>query len=172
MRSIKLFIASSLDGYIARKNEDVEWLFTDQDYGYTEFYDQVDTVIMGRKTYDVSMRLSEGEYPYQDKESFVFSKSLEGQDNENVTFIGSDLESFVTSLRQSDGRDIWLVGGSDLACWFIQQGFLDELILSVHPIILGDGIPLITRDATLETPLELQDVKTYGTGLIQLFYRL
>ncbi|BAZ50766.1 bifunctional deaminase-reductase-like protein [Nostoc sp. NIES-4103] len=170
MRKIILYIASSIDGYIARESGEVDWLFTDQDYGYTEFFAQIDTVIMGSKTY--LQVLSFEEYPYQDKEVFVFSKTLQGETNHNVKFVGSDWKDFINTLRQSDGGNIWLVGGAAMIYSFMQHNLIDELILSIHPIILGNGIPLIVNDPNLETKLELKDVKTYDSGLVQLSYDL
>jgi dihydrofolate reductase len=169
MRKIRLFIASSLDGYIARTSGEIDWLFTDQDYGYTEFLNQIDTVLMGNKTYQ--QVLGFGEYPYKNKKNFVFSNTLQGKDD-NVEFVGGDLKDFINTLRQSSGGDIWLVGGGQVIHYFLKHGFLDELIVAIHPIILGDGIPLIVKDSSIETPLELKDVKTYDSGLVQTFYDL
>ncbi len=88
MRKISLFIASSLDGYIARGSGEVDWLFTDQDYGYTEFFTQVDTLIMGHKTYQ--QVLSFGDYPYQEKEVFIFSRTEQGETDNQAKFVSSD----------------------------------------------------------------------------------
>ncbi|MBD1862871.1 MULTISPECIES: dihydrofolate reductase family protein [Trichocoleus] len=170
MRSIQLFIATSLDGYIARTSGDVDWLFTDQDYGYTEFFEQVDTVLMGRKTYE--QVLGFGEYPYHGKKGYVFSKTQQQQQDENVEFVSADWVNFLNQLRHAQGQNIWLVGGSELIRFCLQHGFVDELILSIHPIILGDGIPLIAHDPTLETLLKLQHTKNYETGLLQVTYAI
>ncbi|MBD2204492.1 dihydrofolate reductase [Calothrix sp. FACHB-1219] len=168
MRKIRLFIAASLDGYIARKSGDIDWLFTDGDYGYTEFFNQIDTVLMGNKTYQTIQ--SFGEYPYPGKKAFVFSHKLQGTADDNVEFVGGDLQEFINNLRQASGNDIWLVGGGEIIKYFLYHGLIDELILSIHPIILGDGIPLIEKDSSLETLLELTNVKTYESGLLQVFY--
>lgn len=170
MRKISLYIASSLDGYIARQSGEVDWLFTDQDYGYTEFFAKIDTVIMGRKTYQ--QVLDFGEYPYQEKEGFVFSKTMQGESNHNVKFIGSDWKDFINTLRHSNGGNIWLVGGAAMIYSFMKHNLIDEIILAIHPIILGDGIPLIIKDPTLETKLEFKDIKTYDSGLVQVSYNL
>ncbi|MFB8787594.1 MAG: dihydrofolate reductase family protein [Potamolinea sp.] len=170
MRKIRLFIASSLDGYIARTSGEVDWLFTDSDYGYAEFFSQIDTLIMGNTTYQ--QVLGFGEYPYQGKQGFVFSKTIVSERDNNVEFVGGDWENFINKLRQSPGRDIWLVGGGQTIHFFMKHGFVDELILSIHPIILGDGIPLIVKDPSLETALVLKDVKTYDSGLLQVYYDL
>ncbi len=170
MRKIILFIASSLDGYIARESGEIDWLFTDQDYGYTEFYAQVDTLIMGNKTYQ--QILGFGEYTYKDKEVFVFSRTKSEQADNNAKFVNNDWLNFIKTLRQSHGGDIWLVGGAQLIHLFLQHAFIDELILSIHPIILGSGIPLIVNDVNLETKLKLQRVKSFDTGLVQISYSL
>ncbi len=170
MRKIILFIASSLDGYIASQSGEVDWLFTDQDYGYTEFFAKIDTVLMGSKTYQ--QLLGFGEYPYQSKKGFVFSKNIESEVDDNVTFVKSNWQEFINTLRQASGHDIWLVGGAQIIYYFLQHSLIDELILSIHPIILGDGIPLIVKDSNLETALELKQVKTYDSGLLQVSYDL
>lgn len=168
MRKIRLFIASSLDGYIARTSGNVDWLFTDQDYGYTDFFAQIDTLIMGNKTYQQA--LSFGEYPYKGKKGFVLSKTRAGERDNNVEFVGGDLKSFINKLLNQSGGDIWLVGGAETIHYFMKHGFVDELILAIHPTILGDGIPLIVRDPSLETALELKEVKSFESGLLQVFY--
>lgn len=170
MRKIRLFIASSLDGYIARTSGEVDWLFTDQNYGYTEFLDKIDTLIMGNKTYQ--QILGFGEYPYKGKQGFVFSKTLKNAKDNNIEFVTGDWANFINNLRQSPGRDIWLVGGAQTIHFFMKHGFVDELILSIHPIILGNGIPLIVKDPSLETALVLKDVKIYDSGLLQVYYDL
>lgn len=167
MRKIRLFIASSLDGYIARTSGEVDWLFTDADYGYAEFFDSIDTVIVGGKTYRQSLEFEE--YPFKGKKVFVFSKTMQGK-NDDVEFVGEDIKDFTNKLREQSGGDIWLVGGAEIIHYFIKAGLLDELILSIHPIILGDGIPLIVKDASLETKLELKEVKTFDSGLLQVSY--
>ncbi|OUL19288.1 riboflavin biosynthesis protein RibD [Nostoc sp. 106C] len=166
MRKIRLFIASSLDGYIARTSGEVDWLFTDQDYGYTEFFDQIYTVLIGSKTYH--QMLGFGEYSYKGKKGFVFSNTLQGKTDNNVEFVGGDLKGFINTLRQSSSGDIWLVGGGQIIHYFLIHSLIDQLILSIHPIILGDGIPLIWKDRSVETLLELKDVRTYESGLLQV----
>lgn len=170
MRKIRLFIASSLDGYIASQSGDVDWLFTDQDYGYSEFFDSIDTLIMGSKTYH--QILGFGEYPYPGKEAFVFSKTRHGQEDDYANFVGEDLENFVTKLRESSGGDIWLVGGSQIIDYFLEYSFLDEIILAIHPIVLGEGIPLFCNNPSIKTTLNLINVKNYDSGLLQVCYHV
>jgi len=96
MRKLILFIATSLDGYIAGPNGEIDWLFTDQEYGYSEFYATIDTVVMGRKTYDLS--LSFGEYPYPGTQAFVFSRTRDGERDDHATFISKECHAFGTGL--------------------------------------------------------------------------
>jgi dihydrofolate reductase len=116
MGKISLYIASSIDGYIARTSGEVDWLFTDQDYGYTEFIAQIDTLIMGNKTYQQLLEF--GEYPYKGKQGFVFSKTIFNARDNNVEFVSNDWKIFINNLRQSPGRNIWLVGGAQTIYFF------------------------------------------------------
>jgi len=112
MRKIKLFIACSLDGYIAKEDGSVNWLPENTDSGYDQFYSSIDTVLMGQKTYE--QILTFGKYPYKDKISYVFSRNPNQKKDENVEFT-SEVEEFTKKLVSSSGKDIWLVGGSEIA---------------------------------------------------------
>jgi dihydrofolate reductase len=166
-RQIVLYIATSLDGFIAGKSGEIDWLFTDQDYGYAGFLDTIDVVIMGRKTYE--QVLTFGEYPYKGIEGYVFSRSRAGAKDENVTFVSAHLPRFVGSLRAKPGKDIWLAGGAEVVHAFMQHNLIDEYVLSIHPIILGSGIPLFKPPA-LTTKLVFLKSRTFGSGLVQLTY--
>lgn len=170
MRKVRLFIASSLDGYIARSSGVVDWLFTDADYGYTEFFSQIDTVLMGHKTYQQVLEF--GDYPYPGKRGIVFSKQRQGEKDQNVEFIGQNVGRFIQDLKHQSGQDIWLVGGAELIHFFLKNKLLDELMLSIHPIILGQGIPLILPDESLQTFLHFKQVQCYPSGLLQVIYNL
>ncbi|MFE1744763.1 dihydrofolate reductase family protein [Coleofasciculus sp. H7-2] len=169
MRKIILFIASSLDGYIARQSGDIDWLFTDQDYGYSEFFASVDTVLMGRKTYE--QVLTFGEYPYKGVKSYVFTRNPLFPADSNAEVITEDIKKFVEQLRQVDGKNIWLVGGSQLTHALMSQNLVDELILSIHPTILGEGIPLFDNRINPQS-LNLTKCQTYRSGLVQLCYNV
>lgn len=167
MRKIKLFIACSLDGYIAKEDGSVGWLPENTDSGYEKFYDSIDTILMGKKTYE--QILTFGKYPYKDKKSFVFSRNPNQKKDENVEFT-SEVEGFTKELVSSSGKDIWLVGGSDVASIFFNLKLVDELILSVIPIILGKGIPLF-KNIKEEIKLELIKTTKY-TKLVELSYKV
>ncbi|AFY66378.1 dihydrofolate reductase family protein [Geitlerinema sp. PCC 7407] len=166
MRTINLFIATSLDGYIARKNGEVDWLFTDQDYGYTAFFDEIETLLMGRRTYE--QLLTFGEYPYGTKEAYVFSRGQRDR-TEQVNFVAQEPASFVRDLKGRPGGDIWLVGGAVLVRELLAAKLVDRLILSIHPVVLGEGLPLFLGPLP-EIPLTLIDHHTFETGLVQLTY--
>ena len=123
MRKIILFIASSLDGFIARIDQSIDWLFMDNDYGYKEFYKSIDTVLVGNKTYQKSKEFEE--YPFKDKKVFVFTRSKNLKD-ENVDFV-YDVANFSKKLIKQSGKNIWLVGGGEIA-----KIFLDNYLLSIY----------------------------------------
>ena len=171
MRKVKLFIASSLDCYIAREDGGIDWLFTDADYGYTKFYDSIDTIIVGRKSYDQSLTFDE--YPYKGKKVYVFTRKKVRKNNneQDVEYIDTNIQDFVTSLTQSIGKDIWLLGGGEIASVLLNADLVDEIILSIHPIILGTGIPLL-RNIQKEVNLKLENSLSFDSGLTQLYYKV
>jgi dihydrofolate reductase len=167
MRPLVCFIATSLDGYIAGPAGEIDWLFTDQDYGYTRFYANVDTVVMGRKTYDLCLTFAE--YPYPRIPNYVWSHTRRGTD-EHATFVSGDIVELLKGLKNKEGKTILLVGGSVLVGEAIEHDLLDELIVSVHPIVLGDGVPLFLRGLP-KTQFQFIKSEPFNTGLVQLTYR-
>ena len=166
MRPLVCFIAASLDGYIAGPAGEIDWLFNDQDYGYTHFYAGVDTVVMGRKTYDLCLTF--GEYPYPDIPNYVWSRTCRGKDA-HASFVSGDIAQALTELKAQEGKAIWLVGGSALVGEAVKHDLLDKLILSVHPVVLGDGVPLFPRGLP-KRQFQLVSSKPFYTGLVQLTY--
>jgi dihydrofolate reductase len=162
-----VYIASSLDGYIARENGEVDWLPETAESGYDSFYKSVDSVIMGKTTYD--QILTFGKYPYEDKKSFVFTRnSIQGKDD-NVEFV-SDVEKFVKEGFPGAGENIWLVGGAETIASFLNQDAINEIIISVIPVLLGKGIPLF-KNMENETKLELVKTVKYDQ-LVDLHYKV
>ncbi len=164
MKKVILFIATSLDGYVARTDGAIDWLFTDADYGYTPFLASVDTIWMGNKTYQ--QLLTFGDFPYENKQNFVFTRNTHLIQDENVTFVSENLVTFATKakLEETDGN-IWLVGGSEIINALIH--LIDEYIIFAHPIILGDGIPLFPKGIT-SIPLKTVSTEVFPSGLIRM----
>lgn len=169
MRKIILGLAVSLDGFIEGPNGEYDWCFTDQDYGLSDFFKQIDTIFMGRKSYELAQRM-EGENPWKGMTTYVFSNSLKEVKDENVKLITGDIEKQVNDVRKQPGKDIWMFGGAELLTYFVNNGWIDEYWLSVHPIILGAGKPLFQNIASRKK-LRLTDHKIYETGLVSLRYQ-
>lgn len=166
MTKILIYIASNLDGYIAREDGSIDWLPESSESSYDSFYKSVDTVIMGKATYD--QVLTFGDYPYKDKKSFVFTRTSKNND-EKIEFV-SDIEKFVKDGYPGAGENIWLVGGSKIIASFLKLGIVDEIITTVIPVLLGKGIPLF-QDIENEIKLELVKIEKYDQ-LADLHYRV
>jgi dihydrofolate reductase len=162
-RKLVLFIATSLDGYIATEDDSLEWLFKvdgEGDNGYSDFYDTVDTVIMGRRTYDWLLEQETERFPYEGKECYVFSRTL-SQDNENVKFFSGDVVDLTNQLKNKEGKNIWVMGGGDLIHSFINEKLVDELIITVSPVLIGKGIPLF-KEVDFELELTLKSINRFN----------
>jgi len=169
MGIVSYFIATSLDGFIADVNDDVGWLFTDADYGYQAFYNSVDVIVMGRKSFDVI--LSYGAYPYTEKQNYVFSRHPHAESPVDCAeYVSVPPEQFVASLKETIAGKIWLLGGSEIAACLLDAGLIDELVVSVHPYLLGRGIPLFATGIT-PTVLTRTGVALFPSGLVQITYR-
>ncbi len=177
---IKLYIACSLDGYIARSDGSIDWLpdpgqNSDTDYGYSEFYASIGTVLMGRKTYE--QVLGFGTWPYGDKKTYVFTRKP-GKERrgplpreKNVEFVSGDIGKFVRQLKENTEEDIWLVGGSQIIRVFLEQDLVQDLIIFVIPVILGGGIPLFDRIGK-EIGLKLVGTERYEGGVVRVKYEV
>lgn len=174
MGKIILYIAASIDGYIAKKDGDTSWLHDQDfitpgmDYGYGEFYGQIDTTLMGAETY----RTIKGfniPFPYPDKTNYVFTQSQPPPDDQHVEFIRRDIEAFAWDLKKRSKKDIWLVGGATINGLFLKQGLIDKIILTVIPVVLGDGIPLFSGN-TGETKFKLAGVKQFDDKISQITF--
>lgn len=158
----------SLDGYIAGPDDDLSWLFTDADYGFAEFYAEVDTLIMGRGTYDVVRTF--GKWPYHNKKTIVVSRTGGVEVHTPDTEVESgDLGELIERLDTQGAKNVWLVGGGELVRSFLAKELIDVMTVSLHPVLLGNGIPLF-HGVFKRTMLELEEVVRYDTGLVQLNY--
>jgi dihydrofolate reductase len=165
MRKLILNVAVTVDGFIEGPNGEYDWCYADQDYGMTEFLNKTDSIFFGRKSYEVFIK--EGAAMWPDKKRFVFSNTLTSLEG-NVVLINGDIIDKVRMLENEPGKDIWLFGGASLTDTFIKEKLVDEVMLSVHPILLGKGKPLF--DLNRRIGLKLIESKSYSTGLVQNTY--
>lgn len=171
-RKLFLFIASSIDGYIARPDGDISWLgrveAPGEDYGYARFMDQVDTVVLGRKTYDKVKEMGV-DLPYQGKLVYVLTSQTRTPEG-NVRFVNQPADRLLADIRNQPGKHIYCDGGAELVRQFLSLGLVDEMIISIIPVLLGDGIRLFQAGA-MESAWELLDAKSFASGLVQLHYK-
>ena len=189
-----LYIASSVDGYIARPDGNVDWLEElpesspepppepppeptpepsegpGEDYGYHDFLAGVGVVLMGRFTYEQILSFGIA-YPYPGTAGYVFSRTRAGEQDENVRFVDDgDIAGLVARLKAEQDKNLWLLGGGQLVREFLRLDLVDRIELFILPVILGEGIPLFPP-ATPQRDLTLVNCQSYDTGMVQLSYR-
>lgn len=176
MAKIILYIASSIDGLIARKNGSVDWLNNfpnpeKTDYGYNEFFSKTTSVIMGRKTYDEILGF-DIDWPYSDCNTYVVSRKNDFKVNTPGTFVVNEInKDFVNDLKSECDKNIWLVGGGEIISEFLKIDAVDEIILTFMPIILSKGIELFPGESK-EIKLELINSEVFKNGIVSLHYKL
>ena len=171
-RKIVVYVATSADGFIARPDGDVAWLDRPRprgDYGMGAFYETIDTVLMGRKTYELALKF--GQEAYAGKKNYVFSRTLPAGAGAKVEVVGGDVGEFARRLRVVPGKDVWLVGGAGLTAAFLDAGQVDAFIIHVIPTLIGEGIPLVQPRHRL-VPLRLESTRSYPDGVVRLHYSL
>jgi dihydrofolate reductase len=175
MRKLILGLAITLDGYIEGPNGEFDWCFTDPDYGLKEFFTRVDAIFIGRKSYEMLQQYTDsnnGEtvpgMPVMTE--YVFSGTLTSV-KKGAVLISEDSITEARRIKEQPGKDIWLYGGASLTDALLKEGLVDELWLSVHPILLGSGKPLF-RENDSRTTIRLLECKTYESGLVSLRYRI
>jgi len=174
MRKVSLFIATSLDGYIAKPNDDLSFLKIvekeGEDYGYAEFTKNIDTLIIGRKTYDYVLKeLGPSHYDNGKRDVYVITRT-EKPNVGKTTFYTGNLTDLVKQLQSENGKNIYCDGGSEIINELLKNDLVDEFIISIVPVLLGNGIRLF-KDGRPEQELQFVSVKTYETGLTQLYYK-
>lgn len=173
MKKIILYIATSIDGYIAGIDGDLDWLMkypinSETNYGYNEFYQSIDTVIMGGKTYRDILNM-DVIWPYKNKTTYVITHNpMEAK--ENIHFITENVIENINSLRNKTEKDLWLVGGGKLTAILLDHDLVDEMILTIIPVILGDGIRLFP-DKLKESTWHLINSTNYNNGVLQVVYK-
>lgn len=174
MRKVSLFIATSLDGYIAKPNDDLSFLKIvekeGEDYGYSEFTENIDTLIIGRKTYDYVLKeLGPSHYDNGKRDVYVITRT-EKPNVGRTTFYTGNLTDLVKQLQSENGKNIYCNGGSEIINELLKNDLVDEFIISIVPVLLGNGTRLF-KDGRPEQELQFVSAKTYETGLTQLYYK-
>ncbi len=174
MRKVILYIAQSLDGYIAKKDGNLDWLPQEisekMNKFYSDFSQQVDTVLMGRKTYDQIVNvLSPNQWAYPNKTSYVWTSTKTESLENSVHFMDTDLVSFVKELKEQEGKNIWVLGGGSFIAELVKNNLIDEYSITIVPVILGEGIPLFPKDNKNTIFLKMQ-VCFEENGMIQTSY--
>ena len=174
MRKISLFIATSLDGYIAKPDDDLSFLRLmekeGEDYGYAEFTNTIDTLIVGRRTYDyVLEEIGPSHYDNGQRDVYVITRTERPQAGRTIFHTGN-ISELVKRLKSEKGKNIYCDGGAEVIDELLKQDLIDEFIISVIPVLLGDGTRLF-KDGRPEQILELISVKAFETGLTQLHYK-
>lgn len=177
MTKVIVYIATSQDGYIADEKGSVDWLpqteeqTGGEDYGYHAFYDSIDAIAIGRKTYD--QILGFGDWPYPGKISYIFSHFPKQTQRQDITFVSESIPDFMKALGEKKVKNLWMVGGSELIEAFYDQGFVDEFIVTVFPKVLKAGIPFKTLQNALKADELIREKSIdYGSGVYQEHYKL
>lgn len=163
----------SLDGFIAKPDNDISFLSIveqkGEDYGYSEFVKSIDTVIIGRKSYDkvISMGF---DYPHADKEVYIISRTIRPAVG-NIRFFSGDFINLISELKTKAGRNIYCDGGAEIVAELLKNKLMDEIIVSIIPILLGEGIRLF-NDKNPEQILHLVSCRQFEKGLVQLHYKI
>lgn len=170
-RKVILYIAASLDGYIATHDEDLKFLESvereGEDYGYGKFIKSVDAVIVGRKTYDKVLSMG-FDFPHAEKESYIITRTPR-PDIGNIRFYTGEVKELVLQLKSKPGNNIFVDGGSEIVQLLMKDHLIDEYIISIIPVLLGDGIRLF-KDGRSQEDLKLISSSTFESGLVQLHY--
>ncbi|MBP1677135.1 MAG: bifunctional deaminase-reductase domain protein [Bacteroidetes bacterium] len=171
-KRIILYIAMSLDGYIADSDGGLDFLSVvekeGEDYGYEKFVESVDTIIMGRKTYDKVLSFGI-DFPHAHKRCYILTRT-QRPDEGNITFYNQgNLKMLIQHLKSQQGKDVFVDGGADVVNELLKDGLIDELIISVVPVLLGGGVSLFKMEYPVQK-LTLSSAKSFDTGLVQLHY--
>ena len=169
-RKLILYIAMSLDGFIAKRDDNIAVLsmveIPSEDYGYADFLQSIDTVIWGRRTFDKVLSFGDG-VPHKDKKVYVISATKTGK-VEHAEYCTNAVD-LVRSLQQKEGKDIYCDGGAEVVFDLLRNQLFDRLIISIIPHLLGDGIRLF-KNLDIEQHLQLKRSISYPSGLVQLWY--
>lgn len=170
MRKVILGLAVSLDGFIEGPKGEYDWCVPAPDYNFNEFFNRFDTIFVGRKTYEMSSQMEGGPAGFPKFKEYVFSTTLD-KVKDGATLIKGNTKAEVEKIKQEKGKDIWLFGGAGLTISLLNLGLVDELSLTVYPVLLGGGKPLFNNIKD-RINLTLLATKAYSTGAVSLTYSL
>jgi dihydrofolate reductase len=168
MKKIRCIIAVSLDGYIAGPQGEADWILMDPDVNFAELWAQFDTLLMGRKTYDAA-KLRLGEAFMRGMKTFVVSRTLGFGASPSITIVSELNRDWLQSMRAQSGKDIWLMGGSELFHSMLAMHEVDTVEVSIMPVLLGGGVPLLPPPSP-RTDLALSSHRIYRSGIVSLVY--
>ena len=176
MRKVTFGGANSLDNYFARKDDSVDWLMWSDEAALVmkDFWKTIDTVVMGRRTYEVALRMGAGGGAYPGVTNYVFSRTMKPgakKKASSLEFVSEDAAEFVRKLKGQEGKDICVMGGGLLAKSLFEADLIDEIGFNIHPVLLGSGIPLF-YEMNHQVDLELIDCKTFKTSCVLVTYRV
>ena len=179
MRKVTFGCANSLDNYIARPDGSFDWIMWSEETNeiMKDYWSNIDTMVMGRKTWDVAVanapkpKKKKAKNPYGDIKTYVFSRTLQPAEQDGAIFLNSDPGEFVRELKEQDGKEICIMGGGDLARSLFEAGVIDEIGFNIHPVLLGSGIPLF-HEMTKQIDLELIECRPFKNGCVYVSYRV
>ena len=173
MRKVVFGGANSLDNYFARKDDAVDWLLWSDEVGkiMADYFKTFDTIVMGRRTYEVAIASGHGGGSYGGMKTYVFSRTLKPRSTKALEITSEDVAAVVERLKQQEGKDICIMGGGLLAKSLFEADLIDEIGFNIHPVLLGSGIPLF-YEMNRQVDLELIDCKTFKTGCVLVTYRV
>ena len=170
MRRVRYVVAISLDGYIAGPNGEADWFILDPDIDFRALFEQFDTFLLGRRTFE-AMAEAAGGVGQAGAQTIVFSRTLRQRNHPNLTIVSDNLEQTLADLRSKPGKDIWLFGGGLLFRSLLEARLVDSVEVSVIPVLLGEGIPLLPPKPSSERfKLKLTSSRMYKTGIVSLEY--
>jgi len=171
MRQVRYRVATSLDGFIAGPNGEIDWLVSDPSIDFSSIYSEFDTVLLGRRTYELTRQPGAPGWP-PGWRVFVFSRTLNPAEHRGVTIVGDvDTCAVVEALRAESGKDIWLFGGGDLCASLLAGGVVDQVEVAIMPVLLGAGLPLVAGGVP-RSQLTLKESRVYPSGIVSLQYEV